>query len=113
MKRLILIGLVGLMGCVTQTGVVPIGQDTYLVARQGWIATQSVAELKGQAFMEAGAYCVSKGRQIQPVSYKDTPGVLGRSFPESEVQFRCLLAGDPELSRPQRGPDAIIENRNR
>ena len=33
-------------------------------------------------------------------NYYDTPGILGRSYPESEVQFRCLSAGDPELGRP-------------
>src|SRR5690242_11982342 len=48
-------------GCA-HTGVVPIGQDTYMVARQGWISTQSVAELKGQVFAEANAFCNSQGK---------------------------------------------------
>ena len=104
---------VATLGCAGQTGVVPIGPDTYLVAHQGWISTQSVAELKGQAFTEAGTFCNARGKQLLPVSTKDTPGVIGRSYPEAEVQFRCLNAGDPELQRPtlQKTPDILIENR--
>src|SRR5216684_3205072 len=83
-----------------RTGVVPIGQDTYMVARQGWISTQSVTELKAQAFTEANTFCSSQGKSLQPVTTRETPGVFGRSYPESEVQFRCLSVGDAELSRP-------------
>jgi hypothetical protein len=94
------IGTMALTAGCAHTGVVPIGQDTYMVARQGWISTQSVAELKGQVFAEANAFCISQGKSLQPVTTNDTPGIFGRSYPESAVQFRCLSAGDPELGRP-------------
>lgn len=104
-----------LTNCAARTGVVPIGQDTYMVARQGWVSTQSVTELKAQAFTEANSFCSSQGKSLQPVTTKETPGVFGRSYPESELQFRCLGGGDEELSRPvpQKMPDVVIENRYR
>jgi hypothetical protein len=92
-------------GCA-HTGVIPIAQDTYMVARQGWISTQSVAELRGQVFAKTNAFCSSQSKIAQPVTINDTPGVYGRSYPESEVHFRCLSAGDPELS--QRLPQRIV-----
>ena len=94
------IGTIALTAGCAHTGVVPIGQDTYMVARQGWISTQSVAELRGQVFGEANEFCASQGKSLQPIAINDTPGLFGRSYPESEVQFRCLSAGDPELGRP-------------
>jgi hypothetical protein len=100
-------------GCGAHTGVVPIGQDTYMVARQGWISTQSVGELKAEAFAEADAFCASKSKSVLPVNTRDTFGVFGRSYPEAEIQFRCLNADDPELRRPtmQKVPDVLIEHR--
>jgi hypothetical protein len=71
-----------------------------MVSRQGWISTQSVTELRGQVFAEANSFCTSQGKSLQTVTMNDTPGIFGRSYPESEVQFRCLSAGDPELRRP-------------
>jgi len=94
------IGTMTLTAGCAHTGVVPVGQDTYMVARQGWISTQSVAELRGQVFAEANSFCTSQDKSLQTVAMADTPGILGRSYPESEVQFRCLRAGDPELGRP-------------
>jgi len=107
----IVVALAG--ACAGQTGVVPIGQDTFMVAHQGWISTQSVAGLKAQAFTEANAFCVSQGKSLLPVNTRDTFGVFGRSYPEAEIQFRCLDPNDPELQNPtlQKVPDVLIEKR--
>jgi hypothetical protein len=99
-STVLVIGILALTAGCAHTGVIPIAQDTYMVARQGWISTQSVAELRGQVFAEANAFCNSQSKIAQPVMINDTPGVYGRSYPESEVHFRCLSAGDPELSQP-------------
>jgi hypothetical protein len=84
-----------------------------MVARQGWISTQSASELKAQAFAEANAFCTSSGKTVLPINTRDTFGVFGRSYPEAELQFRCLSAGDPELRRStmQKVPDIQIEQR--
>ena len=91
-------------GCAGQSGVVPIGQDTFMASKQGWISTQSDSALKADVFREASAYCASKGKQLMPVSTNSRPGVIGRSYPEVEVQFRCLNENDPELRRPTLEP---------
>jgi hypothetical protein len=84
-----------------------------MVARQGWISTESVTELKGEAFTAANTFCLSQGKSLQPLTTREIPGVFGRSYPEAEVQFRCLSGGDIELSRPapRKAPDIVIENR--
>lgn len=57
-------------GCGAHTGVVPIGQDTLMVARQGWISTQSVGELKAEAFAAADAFCASKSKSVLPSTHE-------------------------------------------
>ena len=51
-----------LTACAAQTGVVNIGQDTYMVGRQGWICYESVIQLKGEAFQEAARFCTFAGQ---------------------------------------------------
>lgn len=99
-------------GCATNTGVVKIGEDTYMVSRQGWIATQSVGSIKAEAYKEANAYCIKEGKRLMPVSTNATSGVLGRSYPEAELQFMCLSESDYELRRPKLMPlpDVRIED---
>ncbi len=92
-----------LYGCA-HTGVVQIGEDTYMVSKQGWIATQSVGALKAEIFQEASAYCQAKDRKLMPVSTNTVAGVLGRSYPEAELQFMCLTENDYELGRPKLKP---------
>ena len=84
-----------------------------MVARQGWISTQSVGELKAQAFADANAFCTASGKTVLPINTRDAFGVFGRSYPEAELQFRWLSADDPELRRPtmQKVPDIQIEQR--
>ena len=99
-------------GCASSPGVISIGQDTYMVSEQGWIATQSVGELKGKAYQRAGAYCSQQGKKLMPVSTNQVAGSIGRSYPEAELQFMCLSEQDYELRRPklQPMPDVRIED---
>jgi hypothetical protein len=91
-------------GCASSPGVIPIGPDTYMVSEQGWISTQSTGELKSKAYQKAGAYCVKQGMKLMPVSTNQVPGVIGRSYPEVELQFMCLTEKDYELRRPKLQP---------
>ena len=99
-------------GCASSPGVIPIGPDTYMVSEQGWIATQSVGELKAKAYQKAGTYCSQQGKKLMPVSTNQVAGSLGRSYPEAELQFMCLSEQDYELRRPklQPIPDVRIED---
>lgn len=82
--------LAALTACaVPTTGVIPRGDDTYTVTRQGSSALVTTDSLKTAALQEADAFCTGKGKKFKYMYNKDIPaGALGR-WPESEVLFRC------------------------
>ena len=92
------------VGCAASSGIVPMGKDTYISTKQGWISTQSVGALKAEIYKEANAYCLQRNKKLMPVSSNVTPGVLGYSYPEAELQFMCLNDSDYELQRPKLKP---------
>lgn len=102
-----------LTGCATQTGIVPIGTDTYMVSRQGYVVTQSVVAIKADAYKEAAAFCRQEGKEFQVVNTSSAEGIPGRRLPTAEIQFMCLAKGDRELARPKlkAAPDLVIETR--
>jgi len=110
----LLMSLAFLGGCAANSGVVPIGQDTYMVSRQAATGFSGTGTLKAEAFREANDFCVSQGKALQVVSTSESqpPYVLG-NYPRAELQFMCLRSGDAELARPRLkpGPDTVIEIR--
>jgi len=106
--------LIILSGCAIHSGVVPIGQDTYMVSRQAATGFTGMGSLKADAFREASEYCVSQNKKIQVVNTNESqpPYVLG-NFPRIEMQFMCLGEGDIELGRPKmkKGADVVIEQK--
>jgi hypothetical protein len=106
------VAAVCLTGCAS-SGPVPMGKDTFLITKQSSTGFHSAGSVKADIYREANEYCAGQGKQFQPVSDRGTDGQPGRSFANAEVTFRCLSAGDPELSRPvpRPAPDVVIENR--
>lgn len=90
--------------------IVPIGQDTYMVASGGSIFTTSGGEVKAQLFREANGYCRSKGKHLMPVTSSSRDAGL-YNYSSAELQFRCLASGDPGLSRPTmvNQPDVTVQ----
>jgi hypothetical protein len=103
-----------LMGCASNSGVIPIGPDTFMVSRQAASGFSGSGTLKAEAFKEAIVYCVAQHKKMQVVNTTEAqpPYVLG-NFPKAEVQFMCLDATDSELVRPKlrKEPDTVIEIR--
>ena len=80
------------------TGPMTLGPDTYrIVAGAPGLPPESGQK---QALEEAGKHCSSIGRQLL-VTGTSAPQ---RSYGQFEVTYRCLLAGDPELQRPNLKP---------
>ncbi len=109
MKKVLTLGLAfSMTACSTTSNstkdIVPIGKDTYMVGRAGSIFVDSGSEVKAQLFKDANAFCMSKGKEIMPVSTKQEDKVLGVSAASAELQFRCLNQNDPELKRPNLQP---------
>lgn len=96
-----------LSGCAS-SGVVSVGQDTFMVAKQSSTGFHSASSVKAEIFAEANTYCLGKGKAIQPVSDQGVDGVPGRSFASAELVFRCLENGDSDLKRPTRKPVANV-----
>ena len=101
-NNVIILAVLSLVGCASNSGVIPIGKDTYMVSRQAATGFSGSGTLKAEAYKEAGSYCVTQNKTLQVVRTDETqpPFILG-NFPKAEVQFMCLDANDAEVSRPK------------
>lgn len=93
------------VGCASTPGVVSIGPDTFMVSRQAATGFTGMSGLMEAAMREGNSYCRAKGLVFQVVntSQSEPPYIFG-NFPKASVQFMCLNAADPELSRPKLQP---------
>lgn len=101
-----------LAGCASNSGVIPIGQDTFMVSRQAATGFSGSGTLKAEAFQEASQHCASLGKSLQVIStHEASPPYILANFPKAEIQFMCLDAKDAELNRPKlrKDADTVIE----
>lgn len=98
-----LFGILLLAGCAS-TGVVPMGPDTFMVAKQSATGFSSGGEVAADLYREAGTYCAGQGKQMIPVNTLERDGVPGRNFANARLEFRCLAQDDPENRRPTMRP---------
>lgn len=98
-------------GCASNSGVVPLGPDTFMVSRQAATGFSGLGHLKADAMREAESYCARDGKKLRVVSTNESrPPYILANFPRAEVQFMCLAAGDVELTRPKPTPthDVVV-----
>lgn len=91
-----------LAGCGTvpsSSGVMQLGPDTYRVAARGPMG--AVHKSQQLAFEESNRHCQTLGRSFKVVGTRQIEAAGGGPY---EVTYRCLLAGDPELTRPNLEP---------
>ena len=104
--------IITLAGCASNSGIMPIGKDTFMVSRQAATGFSGSGTLKAEAFQEANGYCEELGKSLQVVRTNEAapPYILG-NFPKAEIQFMCLDSRDAELSRPKlkKEADSVIE----
>jgi hypothetical protein len=112
MKDSLFVLFLFLAGCASNSGVVPIGKDTYMVSRQAASGFSGSSNLKAEAFRDANEYCASFHKSFQVVRTNEGSGrcLLG-NFPKAEIQFMCLDEKDAELARPKlrKDADTVIE----
>jgi hypothetical protein len=79
------------VGCASQSGVVPNGQGGYLIAKQAATGFPGLGNLKAEAMGEANQYCQSQGREFLLSNEMETqpPYVLG-NYPRAEISFECV-----------------------
>ena len=80
-----------LAGCAANSGVVPMGGDTYMVSRQAPTGFTGAGTIKAEALQEAGQHCTALKRDLLVVNITEAqpPFILG-NYPRAEVQFRCV-----------------------
>lgn len=79
-----------LAGCATNSGVVNISPNTYVVSRQAGTGFNGMGSLRAEALQEAGGACTKQGKTLRIVSEKESapPYVLG-NYPRIDVTFAC------------------------
>jgi hypothetical protein len=113
LKTIVILSTLCLASCVIATGttdIVPIGKDTYMLGRPGGFFTRSGGEVKSQLFRDANAFCRNRGLNLMPVSTSERDTGIA-TYANAEIQFRCLVEGDPDLGRPtmKSAPNVTVE----
>ena len=83
--------LLMLTGCASHTGVVSMGKDTFMIAKQQATGFPGLGNMKAEIISEGSGYCRSQNKEFQIVSTYDSqpPYILG-NFPRSEITFMCV-----------------------
>jgi hypothetical protein len=68
MKKLIIVLVLFVCGCASNSGVIPIGQETYMVSRQAASGFSGSGTLKADAFAEAKEFCQKQNKLLQVVN---------------------------------------------
>ena len=93
MKLLFLASILLLTGCASNSGVVPMGPDKFMVSRQAATGFSGAASLKAEALHEANQHCTSQRKDllVENTNEAQPPFILG-NYPRAEIQFKCVEA---------------------
>ena len=79
------------VGCASNSGVVPMGSDTYMVSRQAATGFTGMGTLKAEAIKEAYEQCQKTGKSVQVLEAMDAkPPYIFGNFPKTEIRFKCV-----------------------
>ena len=80
-----------LLGCASNSGIVPTGDDTHIVSRQAATGFSGLGTLKADALQEANQYCLSQKKNLHVISATESkPPFIFGNFPKADVRFRCV-----------------------
>ena len=89
LRALIACGLIFLAGCAaTNSGVIPVGNGTFMVSRQAGAFPSGKEPLLAEALAEANAMCASIRKSIKIISTNENMQAIG-NFPKASVVFSC------------------------
>ncbi len=78
-----------LSGCAaTNSGVVPVGNGTFMVSRQAGAFPSGKEPLLAEALAEANVMCSSLRKSIKIISTNENMQAIG-NFPKASVIFSC------------------------
>ncbi len=91
MKLQYLSPILFLAGCASNSGIVAMGNDTYMVSRQAASGFSGMGTLKADAMREAYSQCQQTGKRIEVIETIDAkPPYIFGNFPKTEIRFKCV-----------------------
>ncbi len=90
-KLCVVIVLLTLAGCASNSGVVQMGSDNYFISKQAASGFTGLGSLRGDAMRDAYAQCSKSGKSVQVTNTSESkpPYLLG-NFPRVDITFRCV-----------------------
>jgi hypothetical protein len=115
MRRIVklVIGLLlVLSGCASNSGVVPIGNDTYKIYKRGATGFSGSDAVKSEVMIQASEYCATKNKTVQVVNViLGSPPYIFGNFPKAEVQFQCVDPNAVVQSQASKAaPAAVVQS---
>lgn len=101
-------------GCAMTYDVAKLGPDTYTVSTAASPARGGAAGARSMAINAASDYCRKMDREVMVTNLNGhTTNLYGAG--STDVVFRCLAPGDPDLHRPdyQQPPSVIIQDQRK
>jgi len=91
MKYALIAFVLILSGCAANSGIIPMGNDTYMVSRQAASGFTGMGTLKADAMKEAYQQCQLSGRSVEVIETIDAkPPYIFGNFPKTEIRFKCV-----------------------
>lgn len=110
----LLLTAIALAACSSTSGVQRLGPDTYLLSTQVMFGPNKAGSSRTAALAQAGEYCAQQGKEILVDDFK-TAGHAMSVTGDTQLTFKCLNKGDPDLRRPTYTQPAtiVIEDRRK
>ncbi len=92
MKPIFVLVVVTLTGCASNSGIVQMGSNTYMVSRQAATGFTGMGTLKAEAMKEAFDQCQKTGKAVEVIETIDAkPPYIFGNFPKTEIRFKCVI----------------------
>lgn len=80
-----------LVGCASDSGIVRMGPDTYMVSKQAATGFSGLGNLKADVLREAYAQCSKTNQSVDVVSdHESHPPYILTNYPRVDITFRCV-----------------------
>lgn len=91
MRTILLSFIIAISGCASNSGIIQMGTDTYMVSRQAATGFSGSGTLKAEAMREAYQQCQKTGKSVKVLEVTETkPPYIFTNFPKAEIQFMCV-----------------------
>ena len=91
MRTMLAFVFISVAGCASNSGIVQMGSNTYMVSRQAATGFTGMGTLKAEAMKEAYGQCQKTGKAVEVIEAIDAkPPYIFGNFPKTEIRFRCV-----------------------